>query len=64
MILVSDAGSIRVVAACDAMTCPLVSSSKSHALADNTGSGIGCAIALVKHALATSRLAANFFINI
>jgi len=53
-----------VVAACDAMTCPLVSSSKSHALADNTGSGIGCAIALVRHALATSRLAANFFINI
>ncbi|MNV85574.1 hypothetical protein D3C71_1795410 [compost metagenome] len=64
MILVSDAGSIRVVAACDAITWPLVSSSNSQALADNTGSGIGCAIALDRHAVATSKLAASFFISI
>lgn len=64
MILVKDAGSIRVVAACDAITCPLVSSNNSQAFADNTGSGIGCASALDRHAVATSRLAANFFINI
>lgn len=64
MILVKDAGSIRFVAACDAMTCPLVSSSKSQALADSAGAGIDCAMAPEIHAVATSRLAANFFINI
>ncbi|MNW14096.1 hypothetical protein D3C71_2122280 [compost metagenome] len=63
MILVSEAGSIRVVAACDAITWPLVSSSSSQALADSTGWGIGCAIAPDMHAVATSRPAANFFIN-
>ena len=64
MILVKDAGSMRVVAACDAMTWPLVSSSSSQALADSAGAGIDCAIALDIQAVATSRLAANFFINI
>ncbi|GLK92285.1 hypothetical protein GCM10008164_00210 [Achromobacter xylosoxidans] len=62
MILVKDAGSIRAVAACDAITCPLVSSSNSQALADKAGAV--CAKALDTHAAATSKPAANFFINI
>ncbi len=55
---------MRVVAACDAITCPLVSSSKSQALADKAGAGTVCATAPDMHAAATIRLAANFFINI
>ena len=64
MILVSEAGSIRAVAACEAITWPLVSSSSNQALADRSGWGIDCARAPDMHAVATSRLAANFFINI
>ncbi|GFN29162.1 hypothetical protein ADE_48600 [Achromobacter denitrificans] len=64
MILVRDAGSIRAVAACEAMTCPLVSSNRSQAFAVSAGAGTGCATAPDTHAAATIRLAANFFINI
>ncbi|MDT4859178.1 hypothetical protein FQZ97_936770 [compost metagenome] len=62
--MVRDAGSIRVIASCEAMTCPLVSSSRSHAFADSAGAGMDCAMAPETHAAATIRLAANFFINI
>ena len=60
MILVSEAGSMRAVAACEAITWPLVSSSSSQALADSSGAGNACAQAPDAKAAAASVAAANF----
>ena len=60
MILVSEAGSMRAVAACEAITWPLVSSSSSHALADSSGAGNACAHAPDAKAEAASMATANF----
>ena len=59
MILVSEAGSMRAVAACEAITWPLVSSSSSQALADSSGAGNACAQAPDAKA-AASMATANF----
>ncbi len=45
MILVNEAGSMRMSGFCDASTCPLVASSKSQDFAAIVGAGTVCATA-------------------
>ena len=63
MILVSDAGSMRMSGSCDASTWPLVASSSRKERAATVGAGMVCAMAADRDNTEAARAAMIFFMD-
>src|SRR4051812_25354192 len=63
MIFVSEAGSTRESASCEAITWPLVTSSRIHDLAAMVGGGRVCATAAERSSTLVLRATISFFIG-